>query len=123
MRVNFFRYPRLKLLSRLSYSADLDRDLLYGYTKYQNVGKYRYLINEIYQNITKCRRQNMFVNHFVTLCCFCFCIPLHFVKKATKYHLLHFVGINKSGISIPLYFVHFATFTESGIYISLNSGK
>ena len=39
MRENRFRYPRSKILGRLSYSDDLDHDLLYGYTKYQNAAK------------------------------------------------------------------------------------
>ena len=36
------------LHGRLSYSDDLDRELLYGYSKYRNVAKSRYLINEMY---------------------------------------------------------------------------
>ena len=51
MPLNCFRYPRPKFLGRLPNSDDLDRDLLYGYSKQQKVGKGRCLINKMYEHL------------------------------------------------------------------------
>ena len=45
----------VKITRYIITSGDLDRYLLYGYTKYRNAAKHRYPINEIYQNNMKCR--------------------------------------------------------------------
>ena len=71
MHVNSFCYPLSKLLGWLSYSDDFDYDFLYGYTKYWTVEKCIYHITQMYQNTTKCRCINQFVNHFITTHCFC----------------------------------------------------